>query len=64
MVAPPATLDLEALRSFVTGIDLGSFAKAAARLDRSPSAISLQLRKLEAQTGRSLTRKSGRGLAL
>lgn len=64
MIAAPATLDLDALRSFVTGIDLGSFAKAAMRLDRSPSVISLHLRKLEAQTGLSLTRKSGRGLAL
>lgn len=65
MVAPrPTNLDLDALRSFVTGIDLGSFARAAIRLDRSPSAISLQLRKLETQVGRPLTRKSGRGLAL
>jgi DNA-binding transcriptional LysR family regulator len=65
MVAPrPTQLDLDALRSFVTGIDLGSFARAAARLDRSPSAISLQLRKLETQLGQPLTRKSGRGLAL
>lgn len=63
MVAPTA-LDLDALRSFVTGIDLGSFAKAADRLARSPSAVSLQLRKLETQVGRPLTRKSGRGLAL
>jgi DNA-binding transcriptional LysR family regulator len=58
------SLDLDALRSFVAGIDLGSFAKAADRLGRSPSTLSLQLRKLEAQLGQPLTRKSGRGLAL
>jgi hypothetical protein len=57
-------LDLDALRSFVAGIDLGSFAQAAERLNRSPSALSLQLRKLETQIGLPLTRKSGRGLAL
>jgi len=57
-------LDMDVLRSFVTGIDLGSYAKAASRLNRSPSAISLQLRKLEEQVGRSLFAKQGRGLAL
>jgi DNA-binding transcriptional LysR family regulator len=48
----------------VSGTDLGSFAKAADRLGRSQSAISLQLRKLEEQTGVELLRKQGRGLAL
>ena len=58
------TLDLDVLRTFVTGHDLGSFAAAAERLGRSQSALSLQLRKLEAQTGQVLLRKDGRGLAL
>ncbi|NTB87675.1 LysR family transcriptional regulator [Agrobacterium tumefaciens] len=55
---------MDVLRTFVVGIDLGSFAKAADRLARSPSAISLQLRKLEEQVGQSLVRKQGRGLVL
>ena len=59
-----STLDLDLLRTFVTGHDLGSFAAAAERLGRSQSALSLQLRKLEAQAGQALLRKDGRGLAL
>ncbi|HBD80966.1 MAG TPA: LysR family transcriptional regulator, partial [Leclercia adecarboxylata] len=36
----PPTLDLDALRSFVTGMECGSFAQAAIRLCRSTSAVS------------------------
>lgn len=57
-------LDMDVLRSFVTGTELGSFAKAADRLGRSQSAISLQLKKLEDQVGETLLKKEGRGLAL
>ncbi|MBB4566450.1 LysR substrate-binding domain-containing protein [Rhizobium leucaenae] len=56
--------DLDVLRSFVTGMELGSFAKAAERLGRSTSAISAQLKKLEEQAGTPIFRKAGRGLAL
>ncbi|STW07789.1 NADH dehydrogenase transcriptional regulator [Klebsiella grimontii] len=42
----PLTFDLDALRSFVTGIECGSFAQAAGRLCRSTSAVSAQLKKL------------------
>ncbi len=56
--------DLDVLRSFVTGMELGSFAKAADRLGRSTSAISAQLKKLEEQAGTPIFRKAGRGLAL
>src|SRR6201991_4628734 len=56
--------DLDVLRSFVTGMDLGSFARAADRLGRSTSAVSAQLKKLEEQAGRPIFRKAGRGLAL
>ena len=64
MMTVPTNLDLDVLRTFVTGLDLGSYAKAADRLGRSQSAISLQLRKLEESTGQTLLRKQGRGLAL
>lgn len=57
-------LDMDALRSFVVGMDAGSFARAAERLGRSTSAVSAQLKKLEEQAGTPLLRKSGRGLAL
>lgn len=56
--------DVAALRSFVTGMDLGSFAKAADRVGRSTSAVSAQIRKLEEQVDAPLFRKAGRGLAL
>jgi DNA-binding transcriptional LysR family regulator len=57
-------LDMDALRSFAAGVDLGSFARAAERLGRSTSAISAQLKKLEGQVGVALVRKSGRGVVL
>ena len=56
--------DLDILLTFVTGVELGSFAKAAERLGRSTSAVSAQLRKLEEQAGTAIFRKAGRGLAL
>jgi DNA-binding transcriptional LysR family regulator len=57
-------LDMDVLRTFVTGFELGSFARAAERLGRSQSAVSTQLRKLEEQVGQPLVQKAGRGLAL
>lgn len=56
--------DLDVMRSFVFGVELGSFAKAADRLGRSTSAVSAQLKKLEDQAGTPLLRKAGRGMAL
>ncbi|HEY8606748.1 MAG TPA: LysR substrate-binding domain-containing protein [Noviherbaspirillum sp.] len=56
--------DLDALRSFATGIELGSFAKAADRVGRSASAVSAQLKKLEEQAGVPLLQKAGRGMVL
>lgn len=58
------TLDLDVLRTFVVGIELGSFAKAAARVGRSTAAVSAQMKKLEAQAGAPVLRKAGRGVAL
>ncbi len=57
-------LDLDALRAFVTGVELGAYARAADRLGRSTSAVSAQLKKLEDQVGIPIFRKAGRGLAL
>lgn len=58
------TFDMDALRTFVLGIELGSFAHAADRLNRSTSAVSAQLKKLEQQTGLPLLQKNGRRLML
>ncbi len=57
-------LDLDALRSFVSGMECGSFAQAALRLSRSTSAVSAQLKKLESQCGAALVTKQGRHLVL
>lgn len=57
-----ATFDLDALRTFVTGIELGSFALAAEQLHRSTSAVSAQLKKLEASSELPLVQKNGRHL--
>ncbi|MDM0021375.1 LysR substrate-binding domain-containing protein [Variovorax saccharolyticus] len=56
--------DLDVLRSFSTGVALGSYARAADKLGRSTSAVSAQLKKLESQAGTPLLRKAGRGLEL
>lgn len=57
-------LDSDALRSFVTGIECGSFAQAATLLCRSTSALSAQLKKLESQCGTPLVMRQGRHLQL
>lgn len=60
----PVNFDMDALRTMVVGIDLGGFSHAAMRLSRSPSAVSMQLRKLEKQAGQRLFKRNGRGLVL
>jgi DNA-binding transcriptional LysR family regulator len=62
MVMRRITFDLDVLRTYVTGVELGSFAKAADRLGRSTSAVSAQLKKLEEQLGTPVLRKAGRGM--
>lgn len=57
-------LDISILRSFVKGIELGSFARASSAVGRSQAALSGQMRKLEGQVGEALFKKSGRGLTL
>ncbi len=57
-------LDLDTLRTLVLAADLGGYGQAAARLGRTPSAISLQMKRLQAEVGAELFRKRGRGVAL
>jgi len=64
MTAPRLSFELDVLQTFVTGIELGSFAKAARQVGRSASAVSAQLKKLEHQLGRPVLRKLGRGVTL
>ena len=57
-------LDLTALRSFVTVADTGKVTAAAARLNLTQSAVSMQLKRLEELLGLSLLDRAGRGVSL
>jgi DNA-binding transcriptional LysR family regulator len=58
------SLDLDVLRTFVASEELGSSVKAAERVSKTPSAVSLQLKRLEQQVGKPLRRRVGRGFEL
>jgi DNA-binding transcriptional LysR family regulator len=60
----PRTLDLSALRALALTHQLGGLGYAAQRLGRTPSAVSLQLKRLQENVGVPLFRKEGRMLAL
>lgn len=55
-------IDLTLLRSFVAVIDCGSIQLAAARVGRSQSAVSMQIKRLEEDVGRPLFQRDGRNL--
>lgn len=55
---------LSAMRTFVRVVELGSFARAAERLDRSTSAISRQVAELEAHLEARLLNRTTRRLSL
>ena len=52
-------LSLDTLRTFVTIIQQGGFARAGDVLGRSQPAISLQIKKLESQLDKRLFQKKG-----
>lgn len=64
MVWGRTNYDMDILRTFVLGVEQCSFARAAERVGRSASAVSLQLKKLEQQCGHALLARNGRGLEL
>jgi DNA-binding transcriptional LysR family regulator len=53
-------LNLDSLRTLVITQDLGGFGRASERLLRTPSAISLQMKRLQEEVGVPLFRKQGR----
>ncbi|MEM8950712.1 MAG: LysR substrate-binding domain-containing protein [Pseudomonadota bacterium] len=57
-------LDIDLVRTFVAIADSGSFTAAAARVLRTPSAVSMQMKRLEEQLGRPLFIREGRSVAL
>ncbi|QPC42525.1 LysR family transcriptional regulator [Kaustia mangrovi] len=58
------TLNLDALRSFVAICETGSFRRAALRVRKSPSAVSLQIGKLEDLLGARLLDRDARHVTL
>ena len=57
-------LDTELLRTFVAIAETGSFRAAAKRVYRTPSAVSMQIKKLEDTLGRSLFLREGRHVTM
>lgn len=58
------TLDTDLLRTFLAISDAGSFLAGAARIHRSQSAASIQIKKLEALLGTRVFERHGRGIRL
>jgi len=56
-------LDLGTLRSFVAIIDSGSMTRAATRLFMTQSAISMQIKRLEASLGLNILERSTQGMS-
>src|SRR5580704_10450795 len=57
-------LDTDQLRSFLAIVDSGSFTKAAERVHKTQSAVSMHIRRLEEQLGCALFVKQGRSARL
>jgi len=53
-------MNSDLLRTFITIVDTGSISRAAAQLYRTPSAISMQMKRLEEQLGQTLFVSQGR----
>ncbi|MGB0506678.1 MAG: LysR family transcriptional regulator [Pikeienuella sp.] len=60
----PRNLDITALRSFTAVAEIGKVTAAAARLNLTQSAVSMQLKRLEDMLGQPLFDRAGRGIAL
>ncbi len=57
-------MDIDLLRSFVAFVESGSFTGAARKTFRTQSAISMQMKRLEEESGRQLFVRDGRNLLL
>lgn len=57
-------LDLDLVRTFLTIVRMGGLKKAARHLNKTPSAISMQIKKLEKQLGHRLLDRNNQGIAL
>lgn len=61
---PLPLLDLDVLRTFVAIAETGSFTAAANAVFRTPSAVSMQIKKLEEVLGRSVFQRDARSVSL
>jgi DNA-binding transcriptional LysR family regulator len=59
-----APLDLDQLQSFCAIADCGSFTEAARRVNKTQSAVSMQIKRLEERLGHALLTRDGRSVAL
>src|SRR6187401_2799503 len=57
-------LDLDQLQSFCAIADCGSFTEAARRVNKTQSAVSMQIKRLEERLGHALLSREGRGVSL
>ncbi|MEB6592201.1 MULTISPECIES: LysR family transcriptional regulator [Pseudomonas] len=60
----PRDLQIDWLKCFVAAVDTGSLSSAAIEVHRSQSAVSMQLKKLEAALGREVLKRGPRQLEL
>ncbi len=56
----PAPLDIDQLQTFIAIVDAGSFTRAADKVFKTQSAVSMQMRRLEERIGKPLFVKDGR----
>ena len=61
---PVPLLELDVLRTFVAIAETGSFTAAAAAVYRTPSAVSMQIKKLEDMLGRTVLSRDARSVCL
>ena len=59
-----APLDLDQLQSFCAIADCGSFTEAARRVNKTQSAVSMQIKRLEERLGQTLLTRDGRSVSL
>jgi DNA-binding transcriptional LysR family regulator len=64
LTTPLPPFDFDLLRTFIAVVDNASFTRAAERVGRTQSTVSLQIRKLEESLGRRVFEREGRDFLL
>lgn len=58
------SVDLDLMRTFVAIVETGSFSKAAEKVFRTPSAVSMQVKKIEEILGRAVFERDSRSVSM